>query len=382
MVHQLGDTRHRDIDYRVRATTRYREYFDPRVLPTTDDVSVLGPVRRLDVPSTARPPKPVVHDVLPLFRWFTETEPEQPFALRRTRRAGLRIYLERPWYASGDGELLGVVLAFGSDVLTEDHVSQWGADPVYWQQGPANRAALPLVDIAHLVGLDDRRQSGRPVGPATPRTLVDVPGNPAVWVLGYEPEYSVARGMWFVDVALDPGTAFWPFVRLAVARLQPSSLAGLHLSPVVRCDVVPIPPERLATLSRPDDRHARIVVTGPIGVPAGLTSSSTVPNFLQMLGASRTMRARLERRVAGVGTDLGWRTVTAQDLPILGIEGTVVSWAGTFELTSAVPPRRPGDNTTWRVVVEEWERLPADPDPATGRPGVEARIVYADHLAL
>ena len=33
-VHKLGDTRHRRITYSMRATTRYREYFDPRVLPT------------------------------------------------------------------------------------------------------------------------------------------------------------------------------------------------------------------------------------------------------------------------------------------------------------------------------------------------------------
>lgn len=381
-VHQLGDTRHREIDYRMRATTRYREYFDPRVLPGLDDVSVVGPGRRLDVPSTARPPKPVVRDVLPLFRWFTETEPEQPFAVRRTRRSGLRIYLERPWYASGNGELLGVVLAFGSDALSEDHVSQWGADPVFWQQGPARRAALPLADIAHLVGLDDRRQGGRPVGPATPRTLVDVPGNPAVWVLAYEPEFSLERGMWFVDVALDPGTAFWPFVRLAVARLQPSSLPGLHLSPVVRCDTVPLPPERIATVARPDDRHVRVVVTGPIGVPGGLPTEVPRPGFLQLLAASRTMRARLERRLPAVGTDLGWTTVATLDLPVLGIDGTTVSWAGALELPTPLAPRRPGENTTWRVVVEEWERLPADPDPATGAAGVEARIVYADHLPL
>ncbi len=26
--HHFGDTKHRDIDYRMRATTRFREYFD------------------------------------------------------------------------------------------------------------------------------------------------------------------------------------------------------------------------------------------------------------------------------------------------------------------------------------------------------------------
>ncbi len=378
-VHQLGDTRHRDIDYRMRATTRYREYFDPRVVPTPDDLSVVGPERRIDVPSSARPAKPIVRDVVPLFRWYEETEPEQPFGLRRTRRAGLRVYLERPWYSSGDGELLGLVLAFGSDVPVEDHVSQWGGDPVFWQQGPASRSVLPLIDIAHLIGLDDRREGARPVGPPVPRTLVDVPGNPAVWVLGYEPEFSTERSMWFVDVAFDPGTAIWPFVRLAVARYQPSSLPGLHLSPVVRCDFVPLPPERTATLSRPDDRHARVVLTGPVGAPAGMTAS---PGFLQMVAASRVIRARLERKVPDVPGDLGWRTVETRELPILGVDGTVVSWSGELDLPSSLSPRRPGSSKTWRVVVEEWERLPADPDPGTGPQGVEARMVYADHLPL
>ncbi len=375
-VHQLGDTRHRMIDYRMRAATRYREYFDPRVLPSPEDVSVLGPARTLDVPSTARPAKPVIADVLPLFRWYEETEPEQPFALRRERRTGLRLYLERPWFSSGDGELLAVVLAAGNPAA-EDDVSQWGADPVFWQQGPANRMVLPLVDLAHLVGLDDRVEGGRPVGPPVARTLVDVPGQPVVWVLGYRPEFSAERQRWFVDVALDPGTAFAPFVRLAVARYQPSSLPGLHLSPVVRADFVPLPLERTATLSRPDAQTAQVKITGPIGVPAGLTTGIRRPTFEQMFSASRRMRARLETRVPAVPSDLGWRTVAAVDLPVLGFEGTVVTWSGSLELPEALPPQRPGTDETWRVVVEEWETLPAD-----GPEGSTTRLVYADHLPL
>ena len=52
----------------------------------------------------------------------------------------MRIYLERPWFSSGDGELLGVLLARGGDDnsarLREDQsgfpfVSKWGADPIW-----------------------------------------------------------------------------------------------------------------------------------------------------------------------------------------------------------------------------------------------------------
>ena len=381
-VHQMRDTRHRMVDYRIRATTRFREFFDPRLLPSIDDVSLVGPAMTLDVPSTARPAKPVVADVLPMFRWSEQTEPEQPFALRRTRRSGLRIYLERPWFSSGDGELLGVLLAFGDDTRIAEHVSQWAADPVFLAQGPASRSELPLMDLVHLTGLDDRVEPGRPVAPPVARTLVDVPGDPVVWVLGYQPEFAPDRRLWFVDVSLDPGAAFWPFVRLAVARYQPSSLPGLHLSPAVRCDFAQLPPQRIATLTRPDHRHARVVVTGPVGVPGGLRGDAAAPGFLTALAASRRVRARLERRVPEIGTDLGWQTVAATDLAVLGVEATEVSWTGTLELPTAVAPSRPGASPDWRVTVEEWEQLPAD-SPASARlPRTEHRLVYADHLSL
>src|SRR5690606_12636210 len=110
-VHQWGDTKHRMVRYQFRASTRFREYFDPTTL-VPDDVgdgapsallpddgqSAIGPSRVLSVPSSAKPAAPIVHSVLPLFRWDTGTEPEQPVGVRRSRRAGIRIYLERPWY--------------------------------------------------------------------------------------------------------------------------------------------------------------------------------------------------------------------------------------------------------------------------------------------
>ena len=129
----------------MRATTRYREYFDPRVLPTPDDVSIVGPSVEIDVPSTARPAKGDVHDALPLFRWSEETEPDQPFALRRTRGCGIRLYLERPWYSTGDDELVGVIVAVGSDALVRGSVSEWGADPVL----PAAGSRVAFGAAAH-----------------------------------------------------------------------------------------------------------------------------------------------------------------------------------------------------------------------------------------
>jgi hypothetical protein len=381
VVHKLGDTRHRRISYAMRATTRYREYFDPRLLPTPDDVSIVGPTVEIDVPSSARPAKGHIRDTLPLFRWSEETEPNQPFALRRTRGCGVRIYLDRPWFSSGDGELLGVLTAISSDATMRGSVSEWGADPVFLQQGPASRAQLPLLDLLHLTGFDDRIEGGRPVGPPVVRPLIDLPGAPSVFVVSYQPEFSNERGLWFVDIALDPGTAFWPFVRFALARHQPSSVGNLHLSPVLRTDFVQLTPPRTATLSRPEAGQARLVVTGPVGVPRSGLPIEEGLDFAQKVALTRVMRARLERRAPSVNTDLGWTTEAAVNLPVLGVDDTVVSWTGTLDLPVPVPPRLPGQNPDWRVVLEEWELLPAD-SPHGALPRREARIVYADHLPL
>jgi hypothetical protein len=85
-VHHLGDTHHRVIRYRFRATTRFREYFDPSELAPPaaeagpdraedDGRSVVGPSIEVSIPSTARPAAPVVHSVLPLLRWARSTDP-------------------------------------------------------------------------------------------------------------------------------------------------------------------------------------------------------------------------------------------------------------------------------------------------------------------
>src|SRR5205085_9088388 len=116
------------------------------------------------VPSTARPVPPAIHSVIPLFRWDEGTEPEQPMGYRRRRRAGVRIYLDRPWYSSGTGELLAILLAPGKD--TEDSwTSKWGGDPVWESQGVDQRALSPLqlTDVLHLMGRDDDPGDALPV---------------------------------------------------------------------------------------------------------------------------------------------------------------------------------------------------------------------------
>ncbi len=386
--HELGDTKHRVVDYRLRATSRFTEYFHPSLVATPGDRSVVGPKLRLSLPSAARPPKPVVREVVPLFRWEQAAEPEQPFALRRTRRAGVRIYLDRPWFVSGDGELLAVVCApTADDVALNQKVSQWGRDPVWERQkGPEQRRMLLEFDhLFHQVGLDDRDLAAYPVGPAQTLPLVDLAGvaaPPNVTVLGYQPQYDGVRRLWYVDVAIDPGSAFWPFVRLVVARYQPESLAGLHLSPTVRLDYAQVVPTRTATLSRVALDRAQVVVTGHVG-HRGQPDTPGFEEIRVAITGSRRLLARLEERDPTIDTDLGWTTRAVTELELQGFDAAtwVAGWEGDLVLPAGPAFQQPGQSTDWRVTVEEFELY--DPDTAGNEFRIyEPRVIYADHLPL
>ena len=56
--------------------------------------------------------------------------------------------------------------------------------------------------------------------------------------------------LWYCDLQLDAGASYFPFVRLALARYQPNSIAGEHLSRVVFPDFAQLVAERTATTRR------------------------------------------------------------------------------------------------------------------------------------
>ncbi len=404
-VHQIGDTLHHEVTYRLRAATRFREYFHPDLLtpdegadPLDDGQSVIGEAFSISIPSSAPPAPPVVHSVLPLFRWSEGAEAEQPVGRRSQRLVGVRIYLERPWFSSGVGELVGVLLATGKDTGLEKYVSQWGSDPV-WVGAPVPRRAmsLELDSLLHIAGLDDRPRDAGPVTQPAVLPLHGVRGNPNVTVLGYEPQYSLERSKWYVDIAIDPGSTMWPFVRLGLARYQPDSLPGCHLSAPTLCDFVQLPPPRTMSVSRTDARGVRVVVSGPIGirdVPAGAQPRKDVPaNPFVLAGwvkENRTVVARLQRRDPDLPTDLGWETVDVEELIVRGHgrNDNEAAWVGELTAPDDLPLATPGDLPEWRVAVEEWERLLGDPAvlqiiPIPRRPREwESRLVYADEMDL
>jgi hypothetical protein len=86
-------------------------------------------------------------------------------------------------------------------------------------------------------------------------------------------EWNADRKLWFVDVELDTGAAYWPMLSLAVARWQPRSIAGAELSKVVRCHFVQLAPDRTALVQTAGTR-VNVRVTG-VTAGNGSTPSST-----------------------------------------------------------------------------------------------------------
>ncbi|UUT35133.1 hypothetical protein [Microbacterium elymi] len=414
VAHDFGDTKHRRVSYRLRASTRFREYFPPALLvgdPTVafdDGASTVSAELAVSVPSSARPAPPIVHSAIPLFRWSHDDpagggpvavdegvgQPGQPIAVRHERLAGVRIYLQRPWFSSGEGELLAVLT--GNAVSSAGPVSAWAQDPIWADDASVRSVSLGNTELEepwHGLGLDDEVQPARPITVADGLTLpltADGAKTYRARAWGYRPEFNEERGLWYVDVAVSPGASAWPFLRLAVARYQPESLAGLELSAPVRCDYVQMPPERALVVSRTDERCARVVVTGPV---PRRTWTFDAADARALLGVERVVVARLQRKDPELAGDLGWITVDVSELPVQAMDAATrtVSWGDELRADQDVVLRTPASGASgWRVVVEEWERFEGDPLPpvmrtrvARGRPPTwEQRMVFADEVYL
>ena len=335
--------------------------------------------------------------------------------------SGLRIYLDRPWYSSGDGELLGVVVwpsVLNTPVKNSGVIVNQGDLPTHQavggsQQNGGQKKRINLRQLARI------REVGSPL-PEALKPLVtqwgmdpiwasnplpaDLPGfehfkNPAqiglrlsleelkgmndpssdyyeVGVAAYKPEYDPERGLWYCDVQIDAGQAYLPFVRLALVRYQPHSLPDAHLSHVVLADLAQLTPERTATITYNPKNPTKIDI-----VVAGLSYSAT-----QAAKGPSLMEATIETNPAGPDDELGWRpvpdgTVVLQSKPL----GLYNVWRYELRPHRVKAPR----HQALRLVIKEFELLPADAKNAQGqlmysmgKPFEGRRLVYAEILKV
>jgi hypothetical protein len=290
--HLLGDTKHRRVTYTAVATSRYREYFHS---DQTGGFTRSSAPEVVDVPASARPLAPEVAFVVPTFGWQREVATN----LKRSIRfgGGLRIYMRRPWYSSGEGELLGAALYSAANGPLDANrfrpfITQWGMDPI-WQTGdlagvPGVRH-FPDADASELALTLEERTAAAPDGRPG---LIDV--------VGFEPRFDSTRKLWFADLTIDtPSQTYMPFVRLALVRYQPQALADAKISRVVLGDFAQLTPDRTATVTS-DPYHPRRIAIAVSGVaPRGPAA--------QPGGRPTEIRVRVQEREAEVHSDLAWR---------------------------------------------------------------------------
>ena len=356
--HRFGDTKYHRVSYATVATTPFREDFPVPWLDQPERLSVTSDAVTVDVLSSAPPRLPGLQYVVPTLGWLRDDRDGSVVSVRKG--GGLRVWLDRGWWSSGAGELLGVVI--GSDVIapgSTDYpfVSLIGQDPI--------RAGA---------GVRNLREAGLR-GQVTVAPNVRVAEDPEfrATVVGFAPTFDPTTDRWFCDIGIDTGDAYTPFVRLSLVRYQPHSLRDQHASGIVLADIVQPVPDRTATLTR------------NAADPSSITVTVAGPSFSQVVGAGTTKRsddavmplvtAEVQRADPAITDDvLRWQTIDDVSATLRrSLAGGIATWAG--ELTT------PADGGELRVLLTERERLFAD-GVAPGTQQIIDRVVYAAALPL
>jgi hypothetical protein len=274
--------------------------------------------------------------VVPTFGWSRSGDQNQQVSLRAG--GGLRVYLDRPWFSTGFGEMLAVVLP-GPEVAVGDYdgamktmLTQWGRDPIWSSDAiasasPARTASeFPLALWNGPIGFDasggtaalppdvittfQAEHSDLPPNPfqVTGLTPPLIPAGKTVQVAPHAVGYDPDRQLWYCDIVVrPPDKAYYPFIRLALARYQPTSCNGAHLSQVVTTEFQQLSPDRLAIVSKTITTLATVAQVAVYGyAPAGAAGDTA---------AAADFAARSQVLDAGSDPDLGWRDLEGQIKP-------------------------------------------------------------------
>ena len=179
-VNRDGELRILD-DAVIPQGTVCRVEFIPRPVSRLSLEATSGQDFVADVPSSSAPDLPVVASLVPAFsRQVTETDTS--ITVDHDGRV-LRLHLDRPWFSSGVGELLGV--AIDGPGTPEPALTRWGRDPLTgapgrrwpWRPGTSRRPArwrrpstAGSTSPATRSSTTACGSCGRPMSTSTPRS--------------------------------------------------------------------------------------------------------------------------------------------------------------------------------------------------------------------
>jgi hypothetical protein len=256
------------------------------------------------------------------------------------------------------------------------YVTQWGADPI-WLGG--RLTSLPkMTDFLHADATDEGLSM---------EEFPSKKGDEFVAVAAYNVGYDQDRRLWYCDIEVNPHEAYYPFLRLALARYHPKSVVDAHLSRIVMADFIQVAPDRSATLTfdSSDPRKLRVTVTGvayrasaagqfPSEVEISVETGSGPEGDLQWIPADNFDEVRLDR-IGGLGQKL-WDGVWGGEVLLPAARGSMPMRLVIREYEvllgdgTLLPPGFDVDGAT----LEELRKAP--------KPELRRRLVYADAIQV
>lgn len=317
--------------------------------------------RTLIMKSTARPAPPKFAYAVPAFEWSASRSGDVRTSVRSGNR--LRVYLERPWFSSGEGEKLGIV--FWPRPLRYS-----GARPANLEKLVSTRATDPLYGAE--AAASEFGPASFPGATIVPGILDEVSANSAVAIATYPVAYDAVKGLWYADVRFGQ-EVYSSLVRLALVRYQEQSISDAYkISRVRLTEYLVVPPSRTVEVNHADNSPTCTVrVSGQ-----GMTAVKGVDTPVRVVAAMQTKDGDIP------DPDLGWRTITRnvggltipvtyQLSPTVLNDGRVFWSSGEIEVPVG----------TDRIRIDEYERMRTDHDESEAAV-VGNRIVFTDHVAI
>jgi hypothetical protein len=327
-VHAFPDAKYRTVTYRARATSRFRSFMPEEILKDPDALSRFGSIT-VDVLNSAPPEAPEIRAILPIFKKETIEDGRSEIHV-----TGHRVLFERPWLSSGPGEL--AVFSVREAELAQapaelrSAVSSWAFNP---RKRGAPTSTWPTLD--DFVNADEKLIHI----PVYPEGTVDDSYPLAIGhvsLAAYDVEIDAERNVVCCDVQVDPGRAYFPFLRYAVGRYQPKSIEGAALSKIVTSDFVQISPTRTVSLGSIKDGMRAITVSGFSYVEEGASEVTSVIQVFSEAPATKTPS----------GETALWKAVGETFELTAKREGAeFITWSGEI-------PEQDGD---WRLTIVEYE---------------------------
>lgn len=415
------DARARLVTFDLRATSRFLKHLSK---DEQDLYSDSGPQTSRWVKATKPPAPPVIAYVVPLLQSAKRSQPG--LQVHERRGNWIRIWLERPWYSSGEGELLALVCwpgdlfrprggtkdylvnrvrrAWGSvPEPTYDSVPSrlralytgWGHDPIWEQKSDLGMmppgAFANRIDVGVVKVIPSQLLAGRAPDENKEKNKdksKDKDEDIHVSLALYQPLYHAAEQRWYVDIHITPDNdAYYPFIRLCLARYQPNAIAGCELSEIVSSEFVQLLPERVASIQANKDDNGVTRIRVSIAGPASLRLSEFANQAATQTDQVNRMLIRVERAHGDPHQATAW-------LPVHDEQKKEVTELSYRDGLWSLPPHQKAlykldDDTVYSVYLEEYQVVMVDDDepdssvyPHQPNMRCSERLVYVDRLML